>query len=139
LITITDLLSAEEAAHHSQTDYWNAVCRFRDKLRGRGTGDWSLNLTISGGDAMNGTRSLLFVLVPTLFVAACANQAKQSAQLPETVRNVSLVEAQERNMPDGLEAVGTVQAAQTSMLASQMMGNIVWTRCGIVWSAYQSR
>jgi RND family efflux transporter MFP subunit len=77
---------------------------------------------------MNRTLSLFFVLVPMLFVAACANQAKQSAQVPETVRNVSLIEAQERNMPDGFEAVGTVQAAQTSILASQMMGNIVEIR-----------
>jgi RND family efflux transporter MFP subunit len=77
---------------------------------------------------MNRTLSLFFVLVSTLFVASCANQAKQSAQLPETVSNVSLVEAQERNMPDGFEAVGTVQAAQTSTLASQMMGNIVEIR-----------
>ena len=28
LTTITDLLSAEEAARRSQTDYWEAVCRF---------------------------------------------------------------------------------------------------------------
>jgi RND family efflux transporter MFP subunit len=77
---------------------------------------------------MNRTRTLFFVLVPTLFVASCANQAKQSAQAPETVRNVSLVEAQERKMPDVFEAVGTVQAAQTSFLASQVMGNIVEIR-----------
>jgi RND family efflux transporter MFP subunit len=77
---------------------------------------------------MNGTRSLFFVLVPTLFVASCANQAKQSAQVPETVRNVSLVEARERSVPDVFEAVGTVQAAQTSTLASQMMGTIVEVR-----------
>jgi outer membrane protein TolC len=28
LITITDLLGAEEAARHSQTDYWQAVYQF---------------------------------------------------------------------------------------------------------------
>jgi RND family efflux transporter MFP subunit len=77
---------------------------------------------------MNRTRTLFLVLIPTLFVGSCSNQAKQSAQVPETVRNVSLVEAQERNMPDVFEAVGTVQAAQTSTLASQMMGNIVEVR-----------
>lgn len=77
---------------------------------------------------MNRMPSLFLILVSTLFVASCANQAKQSAQVPETVRNVSLVEAQERNMPDVFEAVGTVQAAQTSTLASQMMGNIVEVR-----------
>ena len=35
---------------------------------------------------------------------------------------------QQVNIPDLLEAVGTVRAAQTSQLASQMMGNIVEIR-----------
>jgi outer membrane protein TolC len=34
LITITDLLSAEEAAHRSQTDYWDAVSRLRTSYAG---------------------------------------------------------------------------------------------------------
>jgi len=34
LITITDLLSAEEAARRSQTDYWEAVSRFRTSYAG---------------------------------------------------------------------------------------------------------
>ena len=34
LITITDLLSAEDAARRSQTDYWQAVCRLRTSYAG---------------------------------------------------------------------------------------------------------
>lgn len=34
LITITDLLSAEDAAQRSQTDYWDALCRFRTSYAG---------------------------------------------------------------------------------------------------------
>lgn len=42
----------------------------------------------------------------------------------ETVRNVSVLVAKRATVPDYLEAVGTVQAAQTSQLASQIMGTI---------------
>jgi RND family efflux transporter MFP subunit len=69
------------------------------------------------------------VLFPVLFLAlgfsACSNESKPIQQAPVVVRNISLVEVQKRNVPDVLEAVGTVHAAQTTTLASQMMGNIV--------------
>src|SRR5581483_2781072 len=45
-----------------------------------------------------------------------------------TVRKVSVLSVQRASVPDMLEAVGTVRAAQTSQLASQMMGNIVELR-----------
>jgi RND family efflux transporter MFP subunit len=40
------------------------------------------------------------------------------------VRNLPVVVAQKKTAPDWLEAVGTVRAAQTSQVASQIMGNI---------------
>jgi outer membrane protein TolC len=43
LITITDLLSAEEAALHSQTDYWEAVCRLRTSYAGLELATGTLN------------------------------------------------------------------------------------------------
>lgn len=46
----------------------------------------------------------------------------------EIVRNVSVLAVQPANVPDMLDAVGTVRAAQSSNLASQMMGNIVEMR-----------
>ncbi|MGO9862760.1 MAG: efflux RND transporter periplasmic adaptor subunit [Terriglobales bacterium] len=44
------------------------------------------------------------------------------------MRNISVVTLQPANVPDLVEAVGTVRAAQSSDLASQMMGNIVEIR-----------
>jgi outer membrane protein TolC len=43
LITITELLSAEEAARRSKTDYWDAVCRFRTSYAGLGLATGTLN------------------------------------------------------------------------------------------------
>jgi RND family efflux transporter MFP subunit len=73
---------------------------------------------------MNRTRAIFFVFASVL-LSSCSNEGRQAEQVPETVRNVSLIEVQTRNVPDALEAVGTVRAAQTSTLASQMMGHIV--------------
>ncbi|MGB9073752.1 MAG: efflux RND transporter periplasmic adaptor subunit [Terriglobales bacterium] len=44
------------------------------------------------------------------------------------MRNASVLPVQRAEVPDLLEAVGTIRAAQTSQLASQMMGNIVELR-----------
>jgi RND family efflux transporter MFP subunit len=44
------------------------------------------------------------------------------------VRNVPLFAVQRAKIPDVLEAVGTVRAVQTSVLASQVMGNVVEVR-----------
>lgn len=51
-----------------------------------------------------------------------------AASAPERVRNFPIVTAQLSNLPDLLDAVGTVHAAQTSSLASQVMGTIVEVR-----------
>jgi RND family efflux transporter MFP subunit len=57
--------------------------------------------------------------------SACSNERRIEAAAAETVSNVQVVVAQKTIVPDWLEAVGTVRAAQTSQLASQVMGNIV--------------
>ena len=57
--------------------------------------------------------------------SGCSNQRRIEAAAPETVSNVPIVVTQKTTVPDWLEAVGTVHAAQTSQLASQIMGNIV--------------
>jgi RND family efflux transporter MFP subunit len=62
------------------------------------------------------------------FIAAglsgCSNERRIEAAAAETVANVPVVVARKTNLPDWLESVGTVRAAQTSQLASQIMGNI---------------
>jgi RND family efflux transporter MFP subunit len=55
----------------------------------------------------------------------CTAEKRQVPPPQEVVRNVSTVVLQRVSMPDYVEAVGTVRAAETSQLASQMMGTIV--------------
>lgn len=61
-------------------------------------------------------------------LAGCTNERRVASAPPETVSNVSVIIAQKTTVPDWLEAVGTVRAAQTSQVASQVMGNIVEIR-----------
>src|SRR5438552_12185269 len=60
--------------------------------------------------------------------SSCSREQRSAAPSTETVRNIPVLAVQQANVPDLLEAVGTVHAAQTSDLASQMMGNIVEVR-----------
>lgn len=60
--------------------------------------------------------------------SGCSTERSVKAAAPEIVRNVPVLTVQPTEVPDLLEAVGTVRAAQTSDLASQMMGNIVEIR-----------
>ncbi len=61
-------------------------------------------------------------------LTACSGERQQAAKTPEQMRNVSLVDVRKTNMPDVMESVGTVRAAQTSVLASQIMGTIIEIR-----------
>lgn len=67
---------------------------------------------------------VVLFLVPFL---GCSNQEKPVSAAPETV-TVSVIAVQPSTVPDVIEAVGTLRAAQTSQLAAQMMGNIVEIR-----------
>ncbi len=82
---------------------------------------------------MTCTDSILSRLVPLAVVLAgglggCSSARQPMLPSPETVRNVTVLPVQRADVPDLLEAVGTVRATQTSQLASQMMGNIVELR-----------
>jgi RND family efflux transporter MFP subunit len=83
------------------------------------------------GDAMNakntGLRLGCFVAL-TLGLSSCSTEQQAKVSAAETVRDVSVLAAKQGNVPDVLEAAGTVRAAQTSDLASQMIGNIVEIR-----------
>lgn len=77
--------------------------------------------------------SMLSRLVPLAVVLAgglsgCSSEPQPVAAAPETVHNASVLQVQRADVPDLLEAVGTVRAAQTSQLASQMAGTIVEIR-----------
>ena len=67
-------------------------------------------------------------IVLSLMLVGCSSERQTVSAAPETVSNVSVVSAQTANIPDVVEAVGTLRAAETSQLAAQMMGNIVEIR-----------
>ena len=73
-------------------------------------------------------RLSLLMLLGAIGLAGCSSEQTSTTPPPETVRNLAIVVVQQANVPDLLEAVGTVRAAQTSEAASQMMGNIVEIR-----------
>lgn len=70
----------------------------------------------------------ILVLAVTLFSNGCSGAREQASVAPETVGDVAVITAQNAPVPDIIEAVGTVRAAESSTLAAQMMGNIVQMR-----------
>ena len=82
---------------------------------------------------MTVNNSIFSRLIPLAVVLAgglsgCSSERQPAPTAPETVHNVSVLPVQRAEVPDWLKAVGTVRAAQTSQLASQMAGNIVEIR-----------
>jgi RND family efflux transporter MFP subunit len=72
------------------------------------------------------TAGLLLLALATL--VACSSDRETASAAPETVSKVSVLSVQPANVPDLVEAVGTLHAAQASQLAGQMMANIVEIR-----------
>lgn len=73
-------------------------------------------------------RLSLLVLIAVVSLVGCSDEKTRTAPLPETVRNIPVLAVQQANVPNLLEGVGTVRAAQSSEVASQMMGNIIEIR-----------
>ena len=71
---------------------------------------------------------LILLAVVLSGLSGCSSERPAVPAAPETARNVSVLTAQRADVLDSVEAVGTIHAAQTAQLASQMMGNIVEIR-----------
>jgi len=68
---------------------------------------------------------LLGILVSWLAgLSACSNDKQHATAPPEIVHDVTLLTAQKTMVPDCTEATGTVRAAQSAQLSSQVMGAI---------------
>lgn len=68
---------------------------------------------------------LLGILVSWLTgLIACSNDKQHTTATPEIVRDVTLLNVQKTTVPDYTEATGTVRAAQSAQLSSQVMGTI---------------
>ncbi len=78
----------------------------------------------------NRASTLLSLLITVLGsgLTSCSNVRRTETGTPETVSNVSVLVVQRATVPDWLETVGTVRAAQTSQLSSQMMGTLIDVR-----------
>jgi RND family efflux transporter MFP subunit len=61
-------------------------------------------------------------------LSSCSSENRAAPAAQETVGGVHVIIAQKTKVPDWLEVTGTVRAAQTSEISSQMMGNIVEMR-----------
>lgn len=75
-------------------------------------------------------RRVFFVLafLAALIATGCSNQKTPVAQTPEVVRDLPMLEAQRKTVPDFVEAVGTIRAQQTSRLSAQISGVIASIR-----------
>jgi len=89
----------------------------------------SLNLLerLKRSSSVFGSVTLASTFLSLTFVG-CSRERQSLDAVPEIVSNVSVVSVQTAHIPDELEAVGTLRAAETSQLAAQMMGNIVEIR-----------
>src|SRR5512141_483727 len=67
-------------------------------------------------------------LAMTIGLSGCSSEQPHVLAAPEIMRNVSVATVLRSEVPDLLEAVGTVRAEETSQLASQTGGNIVEVR-----------
>jgi membrane fusion protein, multidrug efflux system len=68
--------------------------------------------------------AMLAALLLMLGLTACSDNKPSATAPPEVVRGVSLLTVQKTTVPDYVEATGTVRAAQSAQLASQVMGTI---------------
>lgn len=77
------------------------------------------------------SKTIVFVF-PLLFAAmsftSCSHEEPNSSTPADTVRHVAILSVRQANVPDTVDASGTVHAVQTSDLASQVMGNLVEVR-----------
>jgi len=78
----------------------------------------------------NQVTTMILVLIAVLSggLSGCSNEHRTEPAAMETVSNVTVIVAQKTTVPDLCEAVGTMRAAQTIQVSSQMMGNIIEIR-----------
>jgi RND family efflux transporter MFP subunit len=71
---------------------------------------------------------IVFFLFAALLLAGCGEKKQTVSAAPPILRDVALVEVQRATVPDYVEAMGTVHAAQTSQLSSQIVATITAIR-----------
>ena len=125
-----DLLACRRSRASQPDGLLGSGLSLSHRLRQPGTCKRNLKFSIPRGDAMNRmNRAVCRSLCShrRAWAQGCPDartNSKWKIAQPETVSDVSVIVVHKTTVPDWLEAVGTVRAAQTSQVASQMMGNI---------------
>jgi RND family efflux transporter MFP subunit len=65
------------------------------------------------------------VLITAVALSGCTAKHDAAVPAPEIVRDVALQQVAPTTLPDNMEAVGTVRAAESAQLAAQMMGTVL--------------
>ena len=68
---------------------------------------------------------LSLVVITSLAILTACDQAKTVSAAPEIVSGMQLVTIERKTIPDVVETVGTVHAAEEAQISAQMMGTIV--------------
>jgi RND family efflux transporter MFP subunit len=69
--------------------------------------------------------ALSAVLLTAAILTSCSSEPKQTLAQPEMVSGIALLPVARTAIPDAIESVGSVHAAESAQLSAQMMGNIV--------------
>lgn len=78
---------------------------------------------------INAALKIAALMLAAIFgMTGCSSEQPHAALPPETMRNLPVLAVKKGTVPDLVKAVGTVCAARSSDLASQMMGTIVEMR-----------
>jgi RND family efflux transporter MFP subunit len=73
-----------------------------------------------------GTTAISSMLLAAIFtLAGCSSQPRSAGTAPEIVRDIAVLDVRPTALPDVIESVGTVRAAESAPLAAQVMANIV--------------
>ncbi len=70
-------------------------------------------------------KAFLFFLPLLLVTASCTSSKQEHAAGPEPIRDVAVYKAALTRMPDLMAAIGTVRAAETAQISSQVMGSVL--------------
>jgi membrane fusion protein, multidrug efflux system len=65
------------------------------------------------------------LLLGVMALAACSSKHDAATPAPEVVRDIALQQVASAKLPDNIEAVGTVRAAESAQVAAQMMGTVL--------------
>ena len=87
-------------------------------------GRWTSRIRRAFSQEVNGASKVVWLALTLVGLWGCASAPQTAAAPPEVVRDVSVISAAKAEVPDAIESVGTVAAAQTAQLSAQIVGTV---------------